>query len=142
MRTTDLTRLAVLMLVVATAGGCRSNAVNEGAFAGTRHTRYEIQMNNVGVLSEWLAQRIAVEESNSARSATNTLEVWAQLRNRIQGSYQITARTHFYGPDRRPLETTGWTTIHLQPLGVATYTTSSLNDNALYYYIELREGGL
>ncbi len=86
--------------------------------------------------------KIAVEDTNSRRTDSGTLEVWAMLRNRTDHPLQIEARTQYFDEDRVVVDgPTAWHRIYLQPQSVETYKERSTAINGVeYYYIELREG--
>ena len=86
--------------------------------------------------------KIAVESTNSRRTATGTLEVWAILRNRTDFPLQIEGRTQFFDAAKAPAEgPTAWKRVSLPPQSVATYKEYSTNVEGIsYYYIEVREG--
>ena len=86
--------------------------------------------------------KIAVEKTNSRRSPTGTLEVWAVLRNRTDYPLQIEGRTQFFDNDKAPSEgPTAWQRVYLPPQSVATYKEFSTKiQNINYYYVEIREG--
>jgi hypothetical protein len=86
--------------------------------------------------------KIAIESTNSKRTPTNTLEVWAVLRNRTDYPLQIEARTQFFDSNKVPIEgPTAWQRVHLPPQSLDTYREFSTKTGEIsYYYIEIREG--
>jgi len=86
--------------------------------------------------------RIAVEATNSRRTPTDTLEVWAVLRNRTDQPIQLEGRTHFFDADKTPAEgPTAWKHVFLPAQSVATYRELSTQVRGIgHYYIEIREG--
>jgi len=84
---------------------------------------------------------IAVEATDSRRTPTDTLEVWAIFRNRSDRPVQLEARAAFYDATQAPLgEPSSWQRIHLPPNGTHHYTERSLDIDVGYYRIEVREG--
>jgi hypothetical protein len=86
--------------------------------------------------------KIAVESTNSRRTATGTLEAWAVIRNRTNNPLQIEGRTTYFDKDKVPCEEpTAWQRLFLQPNSVGTYKDFSTKVHEVnYYYIEIREG--
>jgi len=86
--------------------------------------------------------KIAIESTNSRRTPTGTLEVWAVIRNRTNYPLQIEGRTTYFDKDKVPCEEpTAWQRLFLQPNSVNTYKELSIKINEVnYYYIEIREG--
>ncbi len=137
--------------------GCTTTSVSEGAAPGVqvrdaRAPQAAIRLNTVNIidksLSNWQGRpeakysKIAVEQTNSRRTATGTLEVWAVLRNRTDFPLQIEGRTQFFDNYQAPIEgPTAWQRVQLPPNSVATYREFSTRVNEVaYYYIEIREG--
>lgn len=127
---------AAVLAVGLSAGACKPT---EGAFAGQRQAGYEVPMNNVGILSEHLSKTLAVEAVNSTRNNTNMLEVWVQLRNRLGERRPVSVRTNFYDANKRPLETTPWQLVYIEPRGVASYSVATIKPDAAQYYVEVKE---
>lgn len=103
---------------------------------------YVYQDTLTGVREHGKVGKIAVEATNTRRTATGTLEAWAMLRNRTDHDLQIQGRVHFFDTQKAPLEgPTAWKRIYLPANAVATYKESSVTvHNIGYYYIEVREG--
>jgi len=85
--------------------------------------------------------KVAVESTNSRRTPTGTLEVWAVIRNRTDHPLQIEGRTQFFDASQAPIENpTAWQRVSLPPNSVATYKECSTRvHDVAYYYIEIRE---
>jgi hypothetical protein len=99
------------------------------------------RLNNAGILDDSLRYKIAIEATNSRRSATQTLEVWAELRNRTDFPLTIECRVRWYDKSKAPVdEPTAWQKVFLEPnsLGVFKELSTSVYEIA-YYYIEIRE---
>ena len=99
-------------------------------------------MNHLGLLNDILKKKVAVEKIDSRRTPAQTVEVWAQLRNRTDYTLQVEGRVQFFDAKETPIEgPTGWTRIILPPNGINTYRgySTKIKDIA-YYYIEIREG--
>jgi uncharacterized protein YceK len=152
--------------------GCTTVDVREGPGPGvrvrdSRAPQAGIRMNSVAIIDESLQKwdgkvfdppwssifqagpkerdkrsKIAVESTNSRRTPTGTLEVWAVLRNRTDFPLQIEGRTQFFNRDQAPIEgPTAWQRVHLPPNAVATYQEFSTKiEEIAFYYIEIREG--
>ena len=148
-----------LLMIVATAClcGCGQPPLREGASPGVNVNHpmapyAKPRMNSVGILDKSLADwqgrddrrrsKIAVEATDSKRTQTGTLQVWATLRNRTDYPLQIEGRTHFYGPDQDPVEgPTAWQRLHLPANSVGHYKEFSTRIEGIeFYYIEIREG--
>ena len=91
-----------------------------------------VRLNTVNIIDKSLANwhgkedekysKIAVEQTNSRRTATGTLEVWATLRNRTDYPLQIEGRSQFFDSDQAPVEgPTAWQSVFLPANSVATY---------------------
>jgi len=132
-------RLQVFILMGMTLVLLASCSPREGAYEAQRHRGYQVPMNNAGILSETLSEVIAVEATNSRRTASNTLEVWAEVRNRETSRRSIAVRARFYDKNRAPIETTRWSPMFVAPLSVTTYKTAATDLDAVYYYVEIRE---
>jgi uncharacterized protein YceK len=95
-----------------------------------------------GAMERRRRSKIAVESTDSRRTATGTLEVWVVLRNRTDYSLQLECRTQFF--DENKLLTDGptaWQRIYLSPQSQETYREFSTKTKEVnYYYIEIREG--
>jgi len=101
----------------------------------------QIRWNSVGIIDDKIAKKIAVEQTNARRTATNTLEVWALLRNRTDYPLQIEARVQFFNANKEPIEgPTAWKRIYLPPNGIQKYFEYSTRTDVNYYYIEIKEG--
>jgi len=127
--------------------GCTEYRVKEGSFDPVR-VRDEnlpgtqIRWNNVSLLDRSIKHKIFVEATNSRRTPTDTLEVWAIFRNRTDYALQLEARASFYDANQAPVEgPTAWQRIYLPPNATAHYKDmfSTIIDVG-YYHIEVREG--
>jgi hypothetical protein len=87
------------------------------------------------------AGKLAVETQGTRRTATGTLNVVVQVRNRTDYPQVIEARTSFFDSGFAPAENpSGWNRLHLPPNGIATYQENSLGAaNVAHYYVEIRE---
>ena len=144
--------MTLALLLAVSLAGCKTVAPTEGAAPGVKvndpNAPYAtIRMNTVNIIDKSLqvgaAGKIAVEQTNARRTATNTLEVFAVLRNRTDYPLQVEGSTQFFDANQAPVEgPTAWQRVHLPPNGVATYKEMSLrNDSSIaYYYVEIREG--
>ena len=141
-RLVSLTFIALLLAV--SLSGC---ATEMGAADGQKSIYHRgIQMDSVGILDRSLQDKksgkIAVESVGSRRTATDTIEVWAQIRNRTDYPLQIEGRVQFFDKDKAPVEGPGgWKRLHLAPQSLNVFKDFSLGTlNLSHYYIEIREG--
>ena len=162
-------KLCILLVVVLALTGCTIDAP-EGAPVGvrvqdSRALQAGIQYNTVVItdksLQSWDGKvydppflnyiwpnekhkrsKIAVESTNSRRTPTGTLEIWAVLRNRTDHPLQVEGRAQFFDADKVPSDgPTAWQRVYLPPQSVATYKEFSTKIHEVsYYYVELREG--
>lgn len=160
-------RRAAALLAIAglSLAGCQTN-LREGAAPPIRVTQVPaVRYNSVGIvdksLEDWNGRtfdpswveylwpqekqkrsKIAVEATNSRRTPTGTLEVWAMVRNRTDRNLQIEGRVHFYDGEHVECEpVSAWRRLHLPPQAVDTYREASTRIHEVaYYYIEIREG--
>ena len=138
--------LAAAAAVALLLAGCARIEVDEGPGPGVRvrdnRAPYaKPRMDAVAVLDRTLRNKIAVEQTNTRRSPTGTLEVWALLRNRTDYPLQVEGRAQFFDLDRVPVEgPSAWQRLALPGNSVATYREfSALTSGIGHYYIELRE---
>jgi hypothetical protein len=125
---------------------CVACSPREGAVPATRGPERlapaQQQQNVVSFLDRRLGERLSVESTDSRRSASGTLEVWAVLRNRTQRALQIEGRSRFVSTHEGvPEDTSAWRRVFLETNSVGTYRESSTRaEDIAYYVIELREG--
>ena len=132
----------VWSILACVLAGCLTHSVQEGTRPGTRVVTPETQarLNQAGILTPGLERRVAVEKTGADRTSTNTLEVWATLRNRTQYEQKILVRTQYYNNDRTAVEGPDqWQSIFLPPNAIDTYRTYSRGTDAAFYYIEIME---
>lgn len=100
------------------------------------------RLNNAGIIDDSIRYKIAVEATNSRRTPTQTLEVWAQLRNRTDYSLQIECRVLWFDREEAPVDNpSSWQRIYLDPNSIGIYREFSTDiDQVAFYYIEIREG--
>jgi hypothetical protein len=116
--------------------------VNEGTEGGTVVVTPQTQarLDRAGFLTNGLNRRIAVQRLGANRSPTNTLAVWATLRNRTDYEQHVLARIQFFGRDREPLEgPSAWQTVHLTGNGIETVRFQSTKVEVNHFYIEIKE---
>lgn len=87
------------------------------------------------------AGKIAIESQGTRRTATGTLNVIVQLRNRTDYPQVVEARVSFFDSGFAPTEKqSGWSKVHLDPNGIGSYQESSLGSATVaHYYVEIRE---
>jgi hypothetical protein len=136
-----------IALIVLTVNACGDHyMVHEGSSAPVRIRDdnlpgTQIRWNNVSLLDKSIENKILVEGTNSRRTATNTLEVWALFRNRTDYPLQIEARASFFDASQAPLEgPTAWQRVVLPPNANGHYKEFSTRVNIGFYTIEVREG--
>ncbi|MCH2209576.1 MAG: hypothetical protein MK132_27470 [Lentisphaerales bacterium] len=117
-----------------------SGCSTEGAKFGTAVRNIGINYNGVGLLNDSIHDSVAIEGTDWTRSATDTAQVWASLRNRTDSELVLQARTHFYDRSKMPIEkVSGWRQFFIPANGSQTYKESSISIDVGYYYIEVRE---
>jgi len=87
-------------------------------------------------------EAVWIDKSGARRTATGTLEVWAQLRNQTGEPIELEARVRFFDRDRVPLEgPSGWTRMFLTPKGITTFRAFSTGTTeVIHFYVEIQEG--
>ena len=125
------------------AAGCARTVMHEGTHPPVTVPGPDtnVRLNNVSVLDDSLQGRIAVQGTDWQRTATGTLQVWAQLRNRTDYFMQVEVRTQFYDRNQAPVgKPSSWQRVMLSPNSMTTYRENSTGTDPAYYYIEIREG--
>ena len=136
--------------VLLTLAACQAPVSQEGAQMGVRVTdanspNARIMFDQVVILDKSLQNakngKIAVESQGARRTATGTLNVIVQLRNRTDFPQVLEARTSYFDSGFAPTEKpSGWNRIFLEPNGIATYQESSMATNTVgHYYVEIKE---
>jgi hypothetical protein len=136
---------AMLMLAA-----CQTPPNPEGAQMGVRVNdasapNARIQYDQVVIIDKVLQNsqtgKIAIETQGARRSATGTLNVIVQLRNRTDYKQVLEARTSYFDAGFAPTEKpSAWHRIHMDPNGIASYQESSMGAaNVAHYYVEVRE---
>jgi hypothetical protein len=94
---------------------------------------------NSGVVTRY---KISVQQTQSDRTNTGTMQVWTILRNHTNFPLQIEGRTQFFDHLKTPIEDmTAWKRIQLPPKSIGTYKVQSTRkDEGMHFYIEIREG--
>jgi hypothetical protein len=137
MRIINLILIGIIMTVI----GC-ATPKHEGAFSGTQPEGFKIPYNTVVILGKGLADSLAIENSEATRTETNTLSVRTTIRNRTDGKISVSIRSHFFDGEYSGLEVSAWTPIFLEPRSVYPYGTSSKDQAAMFWYIEVSPGTL
>nr|WP_315398401.1 hypothetical protein [uncultured Duganella sp.] len=132
--------------------GCQQAPIpsQEGAQFGLRvqdanAPNARIQYDQVVILDKALQNsqnsKIAVEAQGGRRSATGTLTVMVQLRNRTDFPQMLEARAHFFDSGFAPIEKpSAWSRVPLEGNGIASFQEASLGTQAVaHYYVEIRE---
>jgi len=131
---------ALLLGLSFVAGGCAHRKDSAAAYMSTYHVGYSVPYNTAAFLDGSLQKNLSVEQTGSRRSGSNTLAVWASLRNRTDRDWKVAVRTRFFDANQQPLESTSWSTVFLSRRGLQTYETASTTPNAAFYYVEIMEG--
>jgi len=86
--------------------------------------------------------KISVQQTQSDRTGTGTMQVWTILRNHTNFPLQIEGRTQFFDSRETPVEEmTAWQRVQLPPKGIGTYKVQSTRkDEGMHFYTEIREG--
>jgi uncharacterized protein YcfL len=95
--------------------------------------------NTVVLLSEKLAESIAVEGQQAKYSDDGRLQVYANLRNRVEKRLRVQVQTVF--KDENGFSTgdeTAWETIMIPALSQHTYQTIAQNSKARRYTIRVK----
>ena len=89
-----------------------------------------------------MANKLSIEETDSKRTETGTLEIWAVLKNKTTEPISVECRTQFFDRNKKIIENPSeWTRIFLNPRSIESYKVfSTKTDEIRYYYIEIREG--
>jgi uncharacterized protein YcfL len=84
---------------------------------------------------------LSIEYLGSQRTATQSLEVFASIRNRSTTPVQLEVRTLFLGKGGMPInDESAWQRLFLDPNGTVTYRELSLKTNQVKHYrVEIRE---
>ncbi|CAH0280893.1 hypothetical protein SRABI118_03773 [Massilia sp. Bi118] len=139
--------LAALALPLA---ACQAPPSQEGAQLGVRvddarAPTARVMYDQVVILDKSLqsatAGKIAIENQGTRRTATGTLNVIVQVRNRTDFPQTIEARASYFDAGFAPTEKpSAWNRLYLPPNAVATYQESSMGAaNVAHYYVEIRE---
>lgn len=137
--------LCVLMLLSA----CQT-PYQEGAQLGARvndalAANARIQFDQVAIRDKALQNgrdgKIAIESQGSRRTASGSLSVIVQLRNRTDYPQVIELRTSYFDAGFVPTEkSSAWNRIHLDANGIGSYQESSIGTSAVaHYYVEIKE---
>lgn len=112
--------------------GCASTEVNKGI---------GVPLNTVNFLDKDLEQKLAVQSTNARRTASDTIEVWAVLRNKGDKTLQVEGRTQFFDRQQSPAEPpSAWQRLFIPAGALATYREFSTKVTEIgYYYVEIKE---
>jgi hypothetical protein len=138
--------LAALALPLA---ACQTPS-SEGALPGVRvddarSPNARVQYDQAVILDKSLqsskAGKIAIESQGARRTATGSMNVIVQVRNRTDFPQVLEARTSYFDAGFAPTENpSAWNRLHLPPQGVGTYQENSMGAaNVVHYYVEIRE---
>ena len=133
--------IAVLLLVCVVGFGCNRTLVSEGSYAPVKVDSAKLRLNSVSILDESISNKLSVNATDSRRTDTGTLEVWAIIVNRTSHPQQIEARVQFFDVQKAPIDgPSSWKRLPMSANASVTYKMSSLQtDRVGYYHIEVRE---
>lgn len=141
-----------LVLAAALAGAaCSGINKDEGPrqavrIADERAPSQRLNLDTVVILDKSLQDRkagkLAVENSGARRTAADTVEAFAVIRNRTDYPLQIEGRTQFFDAMGIPLGSPSqWQRLYLDPQSINGYRELSTGTgDVAHYYIEIREG--
>ncbi len=148
-------KVAIAVAGMLMLAGCVTPRLSEGPSPGTRvrsniAPNARVSMDTVQIIDRDLQRtdgrgrttgKLAVEATDSERSGSGTLEVWATIRNRTDYPLQIEARVQFFDEAEAPMEgPSAWKRIHLPPNGTGIYRERSLGvERIAHYYVEVQE---
>lgn len=144
MRTIPFLALAALL------AGCMTQPLEEGAKVARRvddpiAPDARIHYDQVVILDRTLqndrAGKLAVERQGARRTATGTVLVTAQFRNRTDYTQAIEARVSFFDTGKVPVEkVSAWSRVILPPNGTGVYEERSTRTSEVaHYLVEVRE---
>lgn len=85
--------------------------------------------------------KVTLDRSGVNNTATGQLEVWTMIRNRTDYDLQIEGKALFFDANQAPLmDESMWRRVYVPANGTAIYKEVSLNNQAQYFLVELREG--
>lgn len=146
------TAIAGSLLTLSTifACGCGESPSSQGIRYDSRDAGLERKLDTVLILDSSLQYKdrtdkqwksvIAVEATGSRRSPNDTLEAWAVLGNQINETLQLEVRTSFFDELSSPIGApSSWTRLFMSENATENYSETSLDFEAYYYLIEVRE---
>ncbi|MSR64243.1 MAG: DUF1425 domain-containing protein [Verrucomicrobiae bacterium] len=131
-------KLTTTLTALGLALGCNSH---NGAYVPVTNpaAAYE-NTQTVVLLSEQLSEWIAVEGQQAKYSEDGRLQVFANLRNRVEKRLTVQVQTVFKDENGFPVgDETPWETIILPELSQHAYQTIAQNSKARKYTIRVRE---
>jgi len=119
----------------------RQLAAAPSAVPGAPSPVLEMPLNSVSITDYAIINKLYVRAANAQRTATGTVEVYAQVINCTDFPLNAEARTQFYDANQAPSEpVSAWRRFALSPRTSNTYRESSIGrETAAYYMVELRE---
>ena len=101
-----------------------------------------VELNTVALIDAGLELKVKAQVTNARRTPTDTVEVWAVLKNLTNQPISVEGRTQFFDKDEAPVEgPTAWKRLFIPPNSMVTYREFSTRvQDVEYYYIEVREG--
>lgn len=98
-----------------------------------------LPLNSVQFGSNVVAQSMAIQSLHAARTATNTVQVFARFVSCLDSASMVMVRTSFLRADTAPAEApSAWKAVHMLPRGTAIYDESSVSLDAAHYLIEVQ----
>lgn len=118
----------------------QTNELNTIVFIDHNLNRTEIINTALGKKAKTTV-KITIDRSGFRSTDTGTAEIWAVLRNRTDYNLQVEGKAMFFDADEIPLDDESvWRRVHVPANGTAVFRETSLNDQAEFFLLELREG--
>ena len=151
------TKLALVTALVLTLAACGTTTQNgyTGANPVQRTTTNELNtivfidhnLNRTDITKSIFGEKVSntvkvtLDRSGMSNTATGQLEVWTMIRNRTDYDLQIEGKALFFDANQAPLmDESMWRRVYVPANGTAIYKETSLNSQAEYFLVELREG--
>lgn len=142
--------LSFTLFACALTGCMQNNYLKEGPAPGVNvnspNAPYaRLNLNTAVILDRSLQNensgKLAIESTNSRRTATDTLEAFAVIRNRTNYPQVIEGRVQFFDAAGVPIEgPSAWKRVFLDPNAISAYREFSVRTaDVAAYYIEIRE---
>ncbi|CUA86714.1 hypothetical protein [Pseudidiomarina woesei] len=151
------TRLALASALVLTLAACGTTTQNGYTGANPVQRTITNELNTIVFIDHNLNRtditktifgekvsntvKVTLDRSGMSNTATGQLEVWTMIRNRTDYDLQIEGKALFFDANQAPLmDESMWRRVYVPANGTAIYKETSLNSQAEYFLVELREG--